>query len=58
MNLTPHDYIWFGILIVTVRYLTKDVNGIGSKTRKIISEQIIASKDRPDFETIVRRLLG
>lgn len=36
----------------------KDLDGIGGKQRRMIAEQIIASKGRADFDYIVRRLLG
>lgn len=36
----------------------KDIDGIGTKQRRMMAEQIIAAKARQDFEYIVRRLLG
>lgn len=58
MNLQPHDYILVGIYVATVLYLRKDVNGLGAKTRRMIAEQIIQSREDKDFAAIVRRLLG
>lgn len=58
MNLSAHDYIWIGTLAATIFYLRRDVNGLGGKTRKMVAEMIITAKERPDFEAVVRRLLG
>jgi hypothetical protein len=46
-----------GAMWVIVGQLRKQLNGVGRKTRILAAEQIIASKDRPDFEEIVRRLV-
>lgn len=47
-----------GMIYAMFRQLRKDVNGLGWKTRKSVAEIIILSKQSPDFDAIVRRLLG
>jgi hypothetical protein len=47
-----------GILIATVKFIQRDVNGIGKKQRSMVAEQIIMAKDHPEFSVIVRKLIN
>lgn len=49
-----------GILIATVKFLRKDVNGLGKKQRSMMAEQIIMAQDQPkaDFAVLVRKLIN
>ena len=58
--MTPRDYIEIGAALMIVWYLRKDVNGLGSKTRKLVAENIIQNQtmEKAEFAALVRRLLG
>lgn len=56
----PRDYIEIGSALTVIWYLRRDVNGIGSKARKMVAEIIILNQslDKAEFAALVRRLLG
>jgi len=60
VRMTARDYIEIGAALAIVWHLRKDVNGIGSKNRKLVAENIIQNQtmEKSEFAALVRRLLG
>lgn len=59
MNIFSNPNFWIGVGVgyAAFRQMRKDLNGVGRKSRILTAETIILSKNSPDFEDIVRRLV-